>query len=425
MKAQKYVIGIDYGSDSVRALIVDASDGRELASAVHGYTRWQRGDYCDASGSQFRQHPLDYIEGLESCVKAALSAAPEGTAGQICGITIDTTGSTPVAVDLAGVPLALKPEFAENPNAMFVLWKDHTAIMEAEQINELARNWGGVDYTKYEGGIYSSEWFWAKVLHVLREDTAVREQAFSWVEHCDWMPALLAGNTDPLAMKRSRCAAGHKAMWHEEFEGLPSEEFLAKLDPLLAGLRERLYRETYTCDELVGNLCPEWAERLGLPQSVVIGVGAFDAHIGAVGAEIKPYVLAKVMGTSTCDMLVVPNEDMKGRLISGICGQVDGSILPGMQGMEAGQSAVGDVFNWFVQEIQPRGEEGTHRLSHDDAGCPRDAGLSGADGRRRHGICGAGGNLAWAGATPGYGLRVRCGRDNQHHPRAPGLPQDL
>jgi len=368
MKEQKYVIGIDYGSDSVRALIVDASDGRELSSAVHGYTRWQRGEYCDASKSQFRQHPLDYIEGLESCVKAALAAAPEGSAEKICGITIDTTGSTPVAVDRAGVPLALKPEFAENPNAMFVLWKDHTAIDEAEQINELARSWGGEDYTKYEGGIYSSEWFWAKVLHVLRDDSAVREDAFSWVEHCDWMPALLAGNTDPLTIKRSRCAAGHKAMWHEEFEGLPSEEFLEKLDPLLAGLRGRLYRETYACDEVVGSLCPEWAERLGLSESVVIGVGAFDAHLGAVGAEIKPYVLAKVMGTSTCDMLVAPNADMEGRLISGICGQVDGSILPGMQGMEAGQSAFGDVYSWFKKLLMWPLEN-----LHDAAGISADA----------------------------------------------------
>jgi len=347
MSDRDFVIGIDFGSDSVRALIVDAADGAELSSAVSAYSRWQRGEYCNAAESRFRQHPLDYIEGLELCVKAALADAPEGTAENIRGITIDTTGSTPVAVDKAGVPLALKPEFADNPNAMFVLWKDHTAIAEAQQINDLSRSWGGVDYTRYEGGIYSSEWFWAKVLHILREDGAVREQAFSWVEHCDWMPALLAGETDPLKLKRSRCAAGHKAMWHEEFEGLPAEEFLVKLDPLLAGLRGRLYRETSTVDAVVGNLCPEWAERLGLSESVVIGVGAFDAHLGAVGAGIKPYVLAKVMGTSTCDMLVAPNADMEGCLISGICGQVDGSILPGMQGMEAGQSAFGDVYSWF------------------------------------------------------------------------------
>ena len=177
-------------------------------------------------------------------------------------ISVDTTGSTPVAVDKNGTPLALRPEFAENPNAMFVLWKDHTATAEAEEINTLARSWGGVDYTKFEGGIYSSEWFWAKILHVLREDPAVRAAAYSWVEHCDWIPALLTGITGPAEMKRSRCAAGHKAMWHAQFDGLPSEDFLTKLDPILSGLRSHLYRETYTCEVKAGNLTVEWAKRL-------------------------------------------------------------------------------------------------------------------------------------------------------------------
>ena len=343
----KCVVGVDFGSDSVRALVVDASNGAELGTAVHAYTRWAAGEFCDADTARFRQHPLDYIEGLESCIKEALANSPEGTAESVCAISVDTTGSTPVAVDQDGTPLALRPEFADNPNAMFVLWKDHTAVEEARQITELAHGWGGEDYTKYEGGIYSSEWFWAKLLHVLREDEAVRQSAFSWVEHCDWIPALLAGNTNPLEIKRSRCAAGHKAMWHADFDGLPSEEFLVRLDPLLGGLRERLYSETYTCDESVGTLSSEWAARLGLSESVVVGVGAFDAHLGAVGAGIRPGVLTKVMGTSTCDMLVAPNAEMDGRLIPGICGQVDGSVLPGMQGMEAGQSAFGDVYAWF------------------------------------------------------------------------------
>jgi L-ribulokinase len=252
-------------------------------------------------------------------------------------------------VDKNGTPLALLPEFAENPNAMFVLWKDHTATLEADLINDVSRFWGGVDYTQFEGGVYSSEWFWAKILHVLREDEKIRAAAFSWVEHCDWIPALLAGNTDPLSMKRSRCAAGHKAMWHEEFGGLPSEEFLVKLDPLLAGLRERMFTDTFTCEVKIGTLTPEWAKKLGLSENVAIGAGSFDAHLGALGGEIKPYYLSKVMGTSTCDILIAPLEEVGDKLVKGICGQVDGSVVPGMMGLEAGQSAFGDVYAWFKQ----------------------------------------------------------------------------
>ncbi len=340
-----YVIGLDYGTDSVRALVVD-QNGREVSTAVHYYSRWKKGLYCDPARSQFRQHPLDYLEGLELSVKAALALAEPEVAANIVGISVDTTGSTPVAVDRAGTPLALLTDFAENPNAMFILWKDHTANAEAEEINALAHRWD-TDFTKYVGGIYSSEWFWAKILRTLRVDESVRRAAFSWVEHCDWISAVLTGNTDPLTLRRSRCAAGHKAMWHEEFEGLPNEDFLSSLDPLLTGLRERLFRHTYTADAAMGNISPEWAARLGLPENVVIGVGAFDAHMGAVGAGIEPYSLVRVMGTSTCDMLTAPTEEVGDLLIRGICGQVDGSILPGMLGMEAGQSAFGDVYAWF------------------------------------------------------------------------------
>ncbi len=351
MENEKYVIGLDYGTDSVRAVIVNASNGEEVASDVHYYTRWAEGKYCDPAANRFRQHPLDYLEGFENTIKNCISGVSPLVQQNIRGISVDTTGSTPVAVNKEGVPLSLTPGFEENPNAMFVLWKDHTAVKEAAEINEASRTWGGTDYTKFEGGVYSSEWFWAKILHVLHEDEKVRESAYSWVEHCDWIPAILTGNTDPLTLKRSRCAAGHKAMWHEDFGGLPAEDYLVKLDPLLAGLRDRLFRDTYTSDVPAGTLTEEWARKLGLSSEVLVGVGAFDAHMGAVGGEIEPFHLSKVMGTSTCDMLVAPFDEVGDTLVSGICGQVDGSIMPGMLGLEAGQSAFGDVYAWFKNVI--------------------------------------------------------------------------
>ena len=347
MGNDNFVIGLDFGTDSVRTVIVDAENGEEVASSVNNYTRWKEGKYCDPAKNRFRQHPLDQIEGMEATIRESLKKAPAGTAEKIKGISIDTTGSTPGPVDKSGTPLGLLPEFEDNPNAHFVLWKDHTAVAEAAEINHVAKTWGGIDFTMYVGGVYSSEWFWAKILHVLREDKKVLEAAFSWVEHCDWLTALLTGNTDPLTIKRSRCAAGHKAMWHKSFDGLPSEDFLVKIDPLLGGLRDRLYTETYTSDIKAGELSPEWAEKLGLPEGIAVGVGAYDAHMGAVGGGIKSYFLSKVIGTSTCDMLVAPMEEMGDKLIRGICGQVDGSIIPGMLGMEAGQSAYGDIYAWF------------------------------------------------------------------------------
>jgi L-ribulokinase len=346
-----YTIGVDYGTDSVRALVVNTQTGEEMGTDVFYYPRWKEGKYCDPSKNLFRQHPLDYLEGLEVAIVGALNECPQGVAEKVVGISVDTTGSTPVAVDRSGTPLSLTPGFEENPNAMFVLWKDHTALKEADEINELAHSWGGEDYTKFEGGIYSSEWFWAKVLHVIREDQVVREHAWSWVEHCDWIPALLVGETNPLKLKRSRCAAGHKAMWHKSFGGLPAEEFLVKLDPLLAGVKERLFADTFECDTEVGTLSEEWARRLGLNSAVRVGAGAFDAHLGALGAEIRPNFLSKVMGTSTCDMLIVPGKELGAKLVGGICGQVDGSIVPGMVGLEAGQSAFGDIYAWFSEVL--------------------------------------------------------------------------
>lgn len=345
-----YTIGIDFGTDSVRAVVVNTANGSTAGAAVSYYKRWKEGKYCDASISQFRQHPKDYLESLEEAVKGALSELSAEERLQVKGISIDTTGSTVVAVNEEGIPLSLLPEFEENPHAMFILWKDHTANKEAEEVNAAAAK-SAIDYTKYVGGIYSSEWFWAKILKTYRTDAAVRGAAYSWMEHCDWISAVLTGETKPLEIKRSRCAAGHKAMWNEEFDGLPSEEFLTSIDPLLGGLRERLFQDTATSDQVMGTISAEWAETLGLATDVVIGVGAFDCHMGAVGAEISPYAFVRVMGTSTCDILIAPNEEMKDTLVKGICGQVDGSVVPGYLGMEAGQSAYGDYYAWFQKLI--------------------------------------------------------------------------
>nr|WP_321452849.1 ribulokinase [uncultured Carboxylicivirga sp.] len=350
MKKQ-YVIGLDYGSDSARALIVDVNTGEEMASSVKYYPRWMEGKYCVPAQNQYRQHPKDYLEVMEGTITEALGKCDASVAENVVGISFDTTGSTPALTDGNGTPLAMLPEFEENPNAMFILWKDHMAVKEADEINELARKWD-VDYTKYEGGIYSSEWVWAKALHVLRKDDAVKAATKSWIEYCDWLPAVLTGKTAINEVKRSRCAAGHKALWHPDWKGLPPEEFLVELGPELKGLRENLFEETYTSDEAFGNLTAEWAQKLGLSTDVVVGVSAFDAHMGAVGAEIEANTFVRIMGTSTCDIMVSPETELGDKLIPGICGQVDGSVIPGMVGLEAGQSAFGDVYAWFKRVLE-------------------------------------------------------------------------
>jgi L-ribulokinase len=342
---RQIAMGIDFGTDSVRALLVDCQSGAELAASVAVYRRWARSDFCDPTRSRFRQHPLDSIESLEECVPALLRQSGV-TPDQIIGIGVDTTGSTPVAVDTQGCPLALLEEFATDADAMFVLWKDHTAVAEAEEINVLAHSGRFVDYTKYSGGIYSPEWFWAKAAHILRANPRIAEATAGWVEHCDWLPGLLTGTTAPQMLARSRCAAGHKAMWHEAWKGLPAHDFLQALEPRLLRVARSCAAQTFTSAHRAGTLCASWAQRLGLRCGIPVAVGALDAHMGAVGAGIEPFVLAKVMGTSTCDMMVVPAEALA-HPVTGICGQVDGSIVPGLIGLEAGQSAFGDVYAWY------------------------------------------------------------------------------
>ena len=346
-KGEDFVLGIDFGTDSVRALVVDAADGSSLGQAVEAYSRWAEGRYCSPRDKRFRQHPLDYVESMEAAARRALDEAGLSARSRLRGIALDTTGSTPCFADASGRPLSLSPEFADEPDAMFVLWKDHSSVREAERINALARSWGGQDFTSFEGGVYSSEWFWAKALHVVEANPRVAAAAATIVEHCDWMPALLSGSTDYRTLRRSRCAAGHKAMWHASWGGYPPAEFLARLHPELVRFAASLGAETWTADTKAGALCPEWAAKLGLDAGIPISVGAFDAHVGAVGGSVAPGTLLKIMGTSTCDIMVGPRPKGGETLVHGICGQVDGSVIPGWIGYEAGQSAFGDVFAWF------------------------------------------------------------------------------
>lgn len=342
-----YVIGIDFGTDSVRSVVADARNGSVVGVAVAPYPRWARGLYCDPVAHRFRQHPRDYLESMEASIREALEHAGPGAGAKVRGIAVDTTGSTPVLCDARGQPLALTAGFEDDPDAMFVLWKDHTAVAEAAQINQLARTWGGIDYTQFEGGVYSSEWFWAKALHIIKSDSAAGRAAVTVLEHCDWIPTVLTGTDDLTKIKRSRCAAGHKAMWHASFDGYPADEFLARLHPRLPALKATFGSQTFTADVPFATITPAWAHKLGVPEATIVSVGAFDAHMGAVGGNIRPHQLLKVMGTSTCDVMVAPSAAGVEHRVAGICGQVDGSILPGAIGYEAGQSAFGDVYAWF------------------------------------------------------------------------------
>ncbi|WP_395730435.1 ribulokinase [Prosthecobacter sp.] len=353
---KKYSLGIDYGTNSCRSLLIDLDNGAEVGSTVFNYPSGETGILLDPKDPNVaRQNPQDYLDGLEHVTRGALEQAKAKVAGfdpaQVIGIGIDTTGSTPIPVNQDGTPLGLLPEFKNNLNAMVWLWKDHTSHSEAEEITKLGHEMRPHIIAKC-GGIYSSEWFWSKILRLSRVDAQVFDAAFSFVEHCDWIPAVLSGNTDPLTLKRSVCAAGHKAIFSAEWGGLPDKEFLGMLDPKLADLRDRLYSDAHTADTKAGVLCADWAQRIGLKEGTAICIGAFDAHAGAVGAGIKEGTLVKILGTSTCDLMVTPTSKPLAD-IPGVCGIVSGSVLPGFYGIEAGQSAVGDIFLWFVNHLVP------------------------------------------------------------------------
>jgi L-ribulokinase len=359
----KYVVGLDYGTNSVRTLLVNAANGREVATAVWGYEHGDAGVILARDPNLARQHPADYAKGAQATIRKALALASRNIRGfkpdQVIGIGVDSTGSTPLPVDQAGRPLAFQKKFATHPAAMAWLWKDHTGVAEAAEITELARRIRP-HYLAKCGSVYSSEWFFSKILHCLRTSPEVFEAAHSWIECADWVPAMLTGTESLDKLTAGVCAAGHKAMYHRAWGGYPDAEFLAQLDPRLGELRSRLPRQVCAVDRAAGGLTEEWARLTGLPEGTPVAVGAFDAHLGAIGAGIAPGTLVKIIGTSTCDMMVAPMEQELAD-IPGLCGIVEGSILPGYYGLEAGQSAVGDIFNWFVNYLQPGGRKaGSH-----------------------------------------------------------------
>jgi L-ribulokinase len=385
MKAAKYALGLDFGTNSVRALVVDIGNGDEVGTAIFDYPSGTAGILLDPKDAHLaRQNPADWILGIEKAVPAALAEAGKKVKGfdpaSIVGIGVDTTGSTPLPVDRAGKPLALYKEFKKNLNAQAWLWKDHTGHAEAAEITALAAA-EHPEYLAKCGGTYSSEWFWSKILHALRKDPKVAAAAYSWVECADYIPGVLTGNADPIRMKRSRCAAGHKAMFNDRWGGLPAKAFLAKLDPRLGELRDRLYGRTFTSDVPAGGLAKEWAKKLGLRPGIAVAVGAFDAHLGGVGSGVETGRFVKIIGTSTCDICVWP-ASKKLPDVPGLCGIVDGSVLPGYLGLEAGQSAVGDIFNWFVNVVEPGGpKKGSHAALTRGAGAlePGGSGLLALD----------------------------------------------
>ena len=340
------VIGIDFGTDSARAVVMNVQTGDTEGEAIAEYRRWKDGLHCRPEANQFRQHPKDYLEALEAVVRDALSSAGPYSVRHVKSICLDSTGSTPAPVDRNGTVLALLPGFENDPNAMFFLWKDHTSTKEAQEINEAASRWEGADYLQFQG-YYSSEWFWAKILHATRLSEKVMHAAYTWIELCEWLPGILRGTTNADNMYRSACAAGHKALWHRSFGGLPPRRFFESIDPYLAVIHDSYTTTPSTPDVPIGTLCAEWAEKWNLPSDVVIAGSQFDAHAGAVGAGIRPGVLVKVIGTSSVDLAVEDERKLSTTGTKEYFGQAEDSILPGYIGIEAGQAAFGDVFAWL------------------------------------------------------------------------------
>ncbi|MBL9163270.1 MAG: ribulokinase [Planctomycetaceae bacterium] len=351
--AQQFAIGVDYGTNSVRALVVDLADGTEIATEVYDYRHGDAGVLVDGADPNLaRQSPADYIEGFHAAVAGAVAKATQAAGfdpKHVAGIGVDTTGSTPIPVNAAGTPLALLDEFQDELAAQAWLWKDHTAYSEAQEITAKARD-GGYPYLAKCGGAYSSEWYWSKISHCLRTAPRVAQAAASWVELADYVPAYITGNQHPAKLARSICAAGHKAMYHEAWGGLPSAEFLESVEPGLS--RFRYDAKAVPSNKPAGRLCETVARQVGLPAGIPVAVGAFDAHMGAVGSGCGVGTLVKIMGTSTCDCMVAPLAQSLPD-VPGLCGIVPESIVPGMYGLEAGQSAVGDIFNWFVKHLAP------------------------------------------------------------------------
>ncbi len=364
-----FTLGIDYGTNSVRALVVRCSDGAEFGSSVVNYPSGSQGVLLDPKDHNLaRQHPNDYLVGLEKSVKGALAAAKKkkGFApDKIIGIGVDSTGSSPIPVDASNRPLASDKKWKKNLHAQCWLWKDHTSVDEAARITALAAQHRPQFIAKC-GNTYSSEWFWSKIWHCLNVAPDVFNAAYSWVELADWIPSVLAGADLPAKVVRGVCCAGHKALYSDEWGGLPDKEFLALLDPKLADLRDRLYEQAHDATVPAGALSAEWAKKLGLRAGIPIAIGEMDVHYGAIGCGVAEGVLVKVIGTSTCDCGVVSAQKTVPD-IPGICGIVKGAILPGFYGIEAGQSAVGDIFKWWV-EVVCEGDAKTHaRFSKDAA----------------------------------------------------------
>jgi len=398
MNKNKIAVGVDFGSDSVRALAVDTANGRPLACVSREYPRWKRGLYCDPAASRFRQHPLDHLECLQTVVPELMKAIDSRA---VVGLGIDTTSCTMGPADRNGTPLALLPPFADDPDAMFLLWKDHTSTEEAKRITEIARN-RACNYAQLCGGSYSAECFFSKTLHLLENNERVRQAAFSFVDQADWLTGLLTGCTDPFRMHWNVGSAGHKALWSRSWNGLPPEEFFRQVSPHLAGIRDRVYPSDLVrpTEAPAGRIAPEWAAKLGLPETVIIATGMMDGVSGATGCGIRPGRAACLIGTSSTYLFLTPR--LAGA-IPGVSSQVDDSLWAGMTTIEVGQAAFGDIYAWFRRFVNYGGEVSWERLNAEAEAVPPGAdGIVAVDwfnGRRS-----PNGNLAVRGAMAGLSL---------------------